>query len=167
MYKEIAMRLLCTVVGALLSWIGSRASGWWSQRRRFAQQRQLLHALETSTGAREVVLMLSAREEIRESVLDYLKTIGRQNLPQIAVHRPGLFSKEEREWFAFSDQIKQAIREIRELGVNRIHLFLNVPVAMAVFAGAALANGPAVVIHQFFNGAYHPIGSLTQDTVKL
>jgi len=42
--------------------------------------------------------------------------------------------------------VKAEVRKIRELGVTRVYLFTNVPVALALFAGATLTNGPEVVV---------------------
>lgn len=167
MFPEVGLRLVYAAIGAVISFFTTLALAWWWQHRKFRQQRQRLHALEKTTGAREVALLLSAREEIRQAALDYLESIGRSDLPLFVVHRPGLLSNDEEEWFRYFDEIKAAVRQIREQGANRIYLFLNVPLALAVFAGATLANGPAVVMHHYFNGTYHPIGHLAQDTLKL
>ena len=88
-------------------------------------------------------------------------------MPLYQVHQPGCFSDDEGEWWAFVERLKKEVRQVREQGVTRVHLFIQAPVALAVFVGALLDNGPEVVVHHWFNGTYKPIGRLTHEVVKM
>jgi hypothetical protein len=160
---ELLTGILQNLVWALLAW----AAAWLLQQRKIRRLQQALRAFEQERGAREVALVLSAREDIREAVQTQLQQAGRENLPVFHVHHAGSFSENEKDWMDYVRQIKAQVQAIREHGATRIYLFTNVPVVMGVFAGALLDNGPEVIVHHYFNGVYRRVGSLTHETVHL
>jgi hypothetical protein len=116
----------------------------------------------------QAVLIVSNRENIEGSVRQYLQQQNLDQLPVHSVHRQEPLPESEKEWMKFLDEVKRGVRRLREqCSPSQILLFTNVPVAMAVFLGAILDNGPEVVVHHYFNGVYHPIGYLAHETVKL
>ena len=67
----------------------------------------------------------------------------------------------------FARRVKDEVKKIRDHGATRVHLFLNTPVVVGVFAGALLDNGPEVVVYHYFNGTYQPVGKLSFETVNV
>ena len=129
--------------------------------------RKRLQNLEGDRSRRETALVLSVGNDIVEAVRQHLKNAGQGGLPVQQVHQPGSFSDDESEWWTFVDRLKIEVRHIREEGVTRVHLFIQAPVALAVFAGALLDNGPEVVVYHWFSGTYKPIGRVAHEIVKM
>lgn len=115
-------------------------------------------------GTREIVLLISAREDITEAVQAQLNRDQRAGMQFYKVHKEGNFSEEETDWMEFVHRIKDEVKKIREDGVTRVYLYTNVPVVMGVFIGALLDNGPEVIVHHFFGGVYRRIGTMTHET---
>jgi hypothetical protein len=87
-------------------------------------------------------------------------------MPLFQVHQPEGFEQREEQWFGFLEKVKAEVRKIRESGATRVYLFTHLPVALALFVGAMLTNGPEVIVHHFQCG-YFPVGRLTVETVRL
>ena len=143
--------------GGLLAWL-------WA-RRQIRDLRRMVRHFEESRGSREVVLLLSVRNEIEEAVRSQLPESLREAVV-FSVHSERGFSEKQSDWLSYVRRIRDEVYKIRRYGASRIHLFMNTPVALAVFAGALLDNGPEVVVHHYFNGVYGKIGSLTHETVN-
>jgi hypothetical protein len=146
---------------AVYQWLTYR----WQQRLR----RQLMKGLEAQEkehGQRQVALVLSVLTDIRQAAVDYLTKQGFAGSPVFQVHQAEGFGQKEEQWFSYLEKVKAELRKIKEAAATRVYLFTNLPLAMALFAGATLTNGPEVVVHHFQNG-YHPVGRLTVETVRL
>lgn len=166
------------LVAALVSFLTGGLLTWWWQQRRIKLLRQKLEQLRQGRLA-HAVLIVSNRQDIRPDVERYLiETLSKQGpelsgqppkLPPVYhKHREEPFSGNEADWVGFIEEIKSEVKKMRsECAPNQIWLFTNVPVAMGVFLGAILDNGPEVVVHHYFNGVYLPVGSLVQETIKL
>ncbi|MCS7015739.1 MAG: SAVED domain-containing protein [Gemmatales bacterium] len=147
------------LVGTLLSWA--------VQEYRIRKIRGQLAQIRRERGA-EVVLIISNREDIRPVVQTHLEKTGLGHLHIYQIHRAESFPTEEKEWVAFLERVKREIANIRrESSPARILLFTNVPVALGIFLGAILDNGPEVVVHHYFNGVYRAIGYLSHETIKV
>lgn len=118
-------------------------------------------------GAREVALVLSARHDIRNAAKEHLNKENRGAIELRHVHEESGFGNDESDWFDYLEEIKKEIRTIRELGVTRIYLFTNLPIAMATLAGATLTNGPEVIIHHHDSGTYYHVGRISTETIRL
>ncbi len=149
--------LLWAIIAAVATWL-------WAQRK-IRQLRRQLRTLQAGRGDREVVLIVSVREDLSEAVSAQLARDGRQAMPVFKVHQAGNFTEQENEWMAFVRQVKDEVKKIREQGVSRIYFYTNAPVIMGVFTGALLGNGPEVIMHHYFNGVYRRIGRMTHETV--
>ncbi|MCS7239062.1 MAG: SAVED domain-containing protein [Thermoguttaceae bacterium] len=138
---------------------------WGIQETRIYFIRRKLKRLMAEQGQREVALIISNRHEIRADVEAYLRSCNKPHMPIFEFHRPEVFAPDSADWQDFVGQVRRKVLEMRRYAPTRILLFTNVPVAMGVFLGALLDNGPQVVVHHFFNGLYRPVGFLSQETV--
>jgi hypothetical protein len=137
---------------------------------RIRKIKRQLQAVRAQRGLTEIVLIISCPCNIRVDVEKYLlKQTNNSTLPPIyEVHRQESLPQDQNEWMRFLNKIKYEINKARrECSPNRILLFINAPVALAVFVGAMLDNGPEVVVHHFFNGQYEPVSYLAHETIKL
>src|SRR5207245_1399105 len=100
-------------------------------------------------GRLEVALVLSVVTDIRQAAVGYLEKLDRQGIQVFQVHQKQGFGAREEEWGAYLERVKAEVRKLKELGAARVFLFANIPVALALFAGATLTNGPEVVVHHF------------------
>jgi hypothetical protein len=135
------------------------------QEFRVRRMRKRLRRLATETGTREVVLIVSNRQDIRPDVEIYLQSQNKQRLTIFEVFRRESFSADPEEWYAFVDEVRANLTKLRKLAPNRILFFTNVPVAMGVALGALLDNGPRVIVHHYFDGHYHPVIPLSHENV--
>ncbi len=168
---ELWWRAPITAVTAVLSAVVAFFAAQWLARR--AQQR-LRHRLLAEAaryaekhGRLEVALVLSVVTDIRQAAVAYLDKLGRNSIQVFQVHQRQGFGARAEEWGAYLEGVKAEVCKVKELGATRVFLFANIPVALALFAGATLTNGPEVVVHHFESGAYLPIGRLTVETVRL
>jgi hypothetical protein len=168
--KSLLLELLRNSFIQSLNFFLGLGLGYLWQRWRLQHLRRRLQELQRQRGQIEVVLILSCREDIRPSVEVFLRQ--RQGtssqLPKIfQVHRPQPFDDRPEEWEDYVKQMRQEIHRLRQWGPTRILLFSNLPVAMAMAAGALLDNGPEVIVHHYFNGIYLPVLRLAHETVGL
>jgi hypothetical protein len=168
-WNDLLWRIGVTIVTSVVSVIVTLTANYYWQRWLSFRLRRGAHRYEQEHGSREVALVLSTRENIRESALGYLKKNNRGDMLAFSVHQPEGFGDKEGQWLAYLEKVKAEVRKIRELGASRIYVFSNLPVAMAIFAGATLTNGRGAVIHHFSTtmGTYHEVGLLTVESIKL
>ncbi|GIW80380.1 MAG: hypothetical protein KatS3mg105_2187 [Gemmatales bacterium] len=171
MWQQIVSQApVSAVMAALSSTVYFFCTLWlqhyWAKRVR-RKQLQAVDAYAEKHGHREVAMVLSVLTDIHQSAQEYLKEQGRTGMKLFQVHQKEGFGEREEYWSAYLEQVKKQVAEIRELGITRIYLFANIPVAMAVFAGAVLANGPEVIVHHFNGRTYQPIGRLRVETVRM
>jgi len=115
-----------------------------------------------------VALVLSVSREIQFDVRRHLDSHPRmKDMPIIEVHQPGGLELREEVWLHYLERVKAQWRRISESGVRRVYLFVNVPVAMAVYVGAVLPPGPEVIVSHFQENAFHLSGSLTTALVDV
>jgi hypothetical protein len=164
---DLSWRVAVTVVTSVVSFfVYVGLNSYWHRvlRRRL---RQALAEYAAEHGRREAALVLCVPDDITQSVQAYLDKQGRQGIQVFKVHQQQGFSDRAEVWFDYLEKVKKELLRIRELGVSRVYLFCKLPVALAVLTGAALANGPEVIVHHFTSGNYLEIGPLTVETVKL
>ena len=155
----VAQNIVSAVVGFFVAKLLERRR----HRRLVAQVRRM----EPGRAAREALLILSCREDFevpvqKEAAILKLPVDGTN---VIKIYHDGAFPAEESAWMEYVGKIRAGARRLRSEGYSRVHLFTNVPVAMAVFAGALLDNGPEVVVYHFFNGIYRRVGGVAFETV--
>lgn len=154
------------VVGrSILAAIGSFFAGLLLQEVRIRKMARNLRKLSAERGQTEVAFVVSNRENIRPAVERYLKQKGKQKIMIFEHFRPEPFPHDPAEWHDFVNRVRSKVREMGRFAPTRILLFTNVPVAMGVFLGAILDNGPEVIVHHYFNGLYYPVGILTHESV--
>ena len=106
--------------------------------------------------------MLSVARDIEMDARRHLDAdAATKGMPIIKVHQDGGLELREELWLHYLERVKKEWRQIAQSGISRVHLFINAPVAMAVYVGATLLPGPEVVLHHFQENAYHRAGSLT------
>lgn len=148
------------IVGALMTCL--------IQEYRIRKMRRQLAKMRAERGHSEAVLIVSCAHDIRPAVEQHLQKQEQTKLPIYSVQHGTSLSTNEKDWDAFIQSIKATVKKLRqECSPSRILLFTNVPVALGVFLGAILDNGPEVVVHHYFNGVYLPVGYLAHETVKL
>lgn len=119
-------------------------------------------------GRVEVALVASVLNDIRPAAEGHLSKHGCEGIPVFQVfQKEGFRNDDERQWEVYLERVKAEVRKVRDLGAQRVYLFCNLPVAMTVFVGATLTNGPEVIVHHFAAGVYYPVGRLAVDTVRL
>lgn len=167
---ESLVNILANVVGntfwnvfSSLLWAGiAGLSVHWWHRRRNRRLREKLARFEEERGRKEVALAIAARgEDIEAAVRNFLG----QEIEVLKVIKNSSFSENEEEWLAFAREIRKRSSEIRQSGATRVHLFMNTPVAVGVFAGAILDGGPEVFVYHYFNGTYRRVGTLAHEAV--
>jgi hypothetical protein len=168
-WNDLVWRIGVTVVTSVVGVVVTLTANYYWQRWLSFRLRRSASRYEQEHGSREVALLLSTRENIQEAALAYLKKTNRGDIVVFSVHQPEGFSDREGQWLGYLEKVKAEVRKIRELGTSRIYVFSNLPVAMAIFAGATLTNGPGAVIHHFSTamGTYHEVGLLTVESIKL
>jgi len=118
----------------------------WYKRR--LVRRMLLH--EKKHGKRQAVLILSIGSDIKETVLQDLRQRGwlgakgpeETDIPVFTIHQPEALTSETGQWHAYLDKVKTQVNKLREAGINRLHLYARLPVALAVMVGTTLSNAP-------------------------
>lgn len=170
-WTEMWLRLPVTVVLGAASGAASFAIYMWLNYRLHLWIRNRLQTdlakYAKKHGAKEIALVLSVREDIMNSVQSHLEKDDRGEIQVFQVHQQEGFNDEEERWIAYLEKIKTEIRKIRELGIQRMFIFSNLPIAMALVAGATLQNGPEAVIHHYSGGSYLPVVRLTPETIRL
>ncbi|VTS05852.1 SAVED domain-containing protein [Tuwongella immobilis] len=164
--NPVVWDLLKTFVSPVVSFgIGMWLSYWW-QKRRMKKLVARMRRLSQSQQA-EVALAISiGNQPIELSVRNYLDTCGMQAIGIEAFHHTAVFTDDPQTWEDYLHQLRTRIRDLKTAGVTRLHLFILSPVAIGVFAGALLHNGPEIVIYHYFNGVYAPIGTINSMTTK-
>ncbi len=160
---ELLMGLLQNLVWAILAFI----VGYVVNLRKLKRLQRMVQSFEIERASREVVLILSCREDIEVAVRQQFAGLGIKPQEVFKVHRDGIFSDNENDWMAYVRQVRDRVRDIRSFGATRVHFFTNAPVAMAAFAGALLDNGPQVYVYHYFGGVYRRVGILSHETVNL
>lgn len=165
---ELLERAPITIITAIISFIAYNGFGvFWSRMRlRRLRNQAVIYAREHG-GQREHALVVSVLTDIQQNVRDFLTASKMEAMPVSSVHRNDGFSMEPADWFRSLDEVKAKLREIREAGVDRIHLFTNFPIVMTTMLGAVLANGPEVIVYYFNAGRYHPMGRIAPEVVKM
>ncbi|MCS7021603.1 MAG: hypothetical protein NZ703_06150 [Gemmataceae bacterium] len=140
---------------------------WMIQEHRIRKIRKQMALLRQQRQQSQAVLIVSVRDDIEPHVRQHLDKNQLATLPIYRVHRPESFPDDEKEWHRFIEKMKTEAKRLRkECSPAQILLFTNLPVAMGIFLGAILDNGPEVIVHHYFNGIYKPVGSLVHETVK-
>jgi len=159
-WETLRDQSLSYVIGVL---IGAVVTGVYSHYK-MRKIKAIAKQFSAQRGEREVILIISCRDNIKEAVHsqlpDYLNAA-----PIFYVHHDGSFTNDKSEWLDFARRIRSEFCKLQNTGPSRIYLFTNVPIAMAVFAGAVLDNGPEVVVHHYFNGTYQEVGRLNHESV--
>jgi SMODS-associated and fused to various effectors sensor domain len=164
--SDLSWDVIRAVIGSTVWFLAGLSLAWWWDRRRYRRMLAALRRYEAARSLREVALILSVRDDISTSARAYLEKSGKADLLLRQVHQPEGFAAEQ-TWYTYLARVKDEARTLRELDIGRIYLFTNIPVALAVLVGGVLTNGPEVVVHHWFNGAYAPVGRLTFETVKV
>jgi hypothetical protein len=114
-----------------------------------------------------VALVLSVSRDILYDVRRHLDADPQTKaIPIVQVHEPGGLELREEVWLDYLERVKGQWRRIAASGVRRVYLFVNMPVAMAVYVGAVLLPGPEVVVSHRHENMYHRSGSLATAVVE-
>jgi SMODS-associated and fused to various effectors sensor domain len=139
--------------GVLTAWRVGRI------RHRILVQARACARPEEPGGA--VALVLSVSQGIVYDVRRHLDLDPRTKaMPIVEVHEPGGLELREEVWLHYLERVKTQWQRIAASGVRRVYLFVNMPVAMAVYVGAVLRPGPEVIVAHLQENAYHRAGSL-------
>lgn len=144
----------------------------WYKRR--LVRRMLQH--EKKHGVRQAALILSVGSDIQETVLQDLRQRGwlgakgpeDTDIPVFTIHQPEALTSETGQWHAYLDKVKTQVNKLREAGINRLHLYARLPVALAVMVGTTLSNAPFMTqVYHHQNGRYEAVGLLSFETTRL
>lgn len=161
---ELIGRLGWMVLGGLVSF-----SIWQlMEKLRLGLVRRRIRRGAGSDPLRPVVLILSVARDIRPDVERFLAADPAANGSLIfQVHRAAGLDGREEVWMDYFERVRKEVTRVRHGGARQVHLFCNLPVAMAVLVGSALLPGPEVVLYHYQDNAYHPVGRLNVATAKL
>jgi hypothetical protein len=166
---DVSTRLGLAVVTGLLSTLASFI--FWGVLTRWQLQRirkRIARQTRIAQPGGGLALVLSVARDIAPDVRRHLDANPEtRSLPLLQVHQPGGLDLREEVWLRYLEQVKKKWREIVKGGCGQVHLFINMPVSMAVYIGAILMPGPEVIISHFQDNMYHRVGSLTTTLVKL
>ncbi|MCS6850957.1 MAG: hypothetical protein NZ700_07275 [Gemmataceae bacterium] len=166
--SDLPIKAVITVITAILSFVTYNACRlYWLRLVRRRLIRQAAEYARRHGNRVEVALVASVGTDIEETVKNYLRATGCDNIPLLKVHREDPFPRDEAAWISYLDQFKDEVRKARELAATRVYMFTNVPIAMALLLGAVLRNGPEALIHHYDNRGYFPIGPMVTETVVL
>jgi hypothetical protein len=169
---DVSTRMGLTVVTALVSTLASflfwgLLDGWRVRRIRRRIERQVKEGRSSVDGP-SVALVLSVGRDVAPDVRRHLDDNAfTRGMLLLQVHQAGGLELREENWIHYLERVKKEWRRIVQDGFRRVLLFVNMPVAMAVYAGAVLMPGPEVVVFHFQENVYHRTGSLTTALVKL
>ncbi len=169
---DVSTRLgLAVVTGVVSTVVGFVVWGllvaWQVRRIRRRIERQVKEGRASIDGP-SVALVLSVGRDVAPDVRRHLDDDAfTRGLALLQVHQPGGLELREEHWVHYLERVKKQWREIVQNGFRRVLLFVNMPVAMAVYAGAVLLPGPEVIVFHFQENVYHRTGSLTTALVKL
>ncbi len=167
MWYRLPITAVLAVISALVYFFFYQ---WLNRRYQMSLRRRLLAELEVYSKEhqeREVALVLSIGEDVTESARQYLDGMGRNGIRMFNVHREHGFGDRTEDWISFLESVKKEVNQIRELGLQRIYVFIKGPVAMGTLIGATLLHGPEALIHHYTSGTYFPVASLSAATIRL
>ena len=142
--------------------------GKWREHRRFRATLTRLQALGGDRGRVEAALVVSVGERsAAAAVRGHLEAKGLASMPVLEVHETAALSDRDDDWLRTLGRVKDKTREMSDLGVSRVHLFMACPVVLGVLVGAVLNNGPEVVVYHYFNGVYLPVNRMAHEVVKM
>jgi hypothetical protein len=138
---------------------------WHGLLRRRLRKAVLRH--EKAHGRAEVALVLSVLTDITAGVRAHLSQAQLDGIPLLHVHQTEAFGEDPGAWLGYLERVKKEIRKIREMGISRVHVFSNGPVALALMCGATLTNGPEAVVYHHSGGLYREVGRVSFEIIRL
>jgi hypothetical protein len=165
---RVGLAVVTGLVSTLVSFVLWGALTAWQVRRVRKRIEKQVQQTRASYGGPTVALVLSVARDIEADVRRHLDDNPfTHGLPIVSVHQPGGLELREENWLHYLERVKKEWRRIVQNGCTQVYLFVNMPVAMAVYVGAVLLPGPEVLIAHFQDNVYHRVGSLTTALVKL
>ncbi len=150
-------------------WLGVVATvpivwSWVLLLRAWRQRKAVFAQIRREPGERPGVLIvdLLPQQDIRANVEKFrrqqahLAAIPPERIVTLRRDRPITAD----EMVDFHRELRKAIGRLSGLGVDRVHLFLGVPVPVAAVVGAHLANTFQVVLYHWQGGIYENWGPL-------
>jgi hypothetical protein len=162
--REVSFGTVYALAGCLAAILFER----WRLRRIRRQIQQQVEQYWKYHPQKEAALLLSVGREIEPDVRRYLdEHEATRGMPLSAVFQKEGLDLREESWAAFFERFRSLHRELNAAGVQRIHLFANLPVALALQVGAGLLPGAQVVVYHHQGNGYHPVARLAVETVRL
>lgn len=164
---------MCTAIVSFVTYKGAETVYHRWYKRRLVRQ-MLQH--EKKHGVRQAVLILRVGSDIEETVLQDLRQRGwigasgteATDIPVFTIYQEEALTIQAGQWHAYLDKVKTQVNKLREAGINRLHLYARLPVALAVMVGTTLSNAPFMThVYHHQNGRYEAVGLLTFETTRL